>query len=414
MDKIEDHLTRVLALSTRRVSTAVPLDQAQGLVLAKHAIARFPVPAFDNAAVDGFAVHTHDLQGDGPWTLPVAGDIPAGAPAVTCPSGTAVRIMTGAPLPTQDDLRVIPVESTNIPRGPFPLPDFVTINAYDAGRLHIRHTGENLAAGHVVAQTGTRIDAGTLAALVSTGVADVDVYAPPRVTVVSTGDELVQWPHPIGKAQIPDSNLPMVAALLRQHTNASVTMLHASDVNEDAATLLENAAEASDIVITTGGVSAGAYDVVRALTEGSPQMWFGHVAQRPGAPQGAGRWHGATFVCLPGNPVAAFVSCVLYALPLVRSCGGLATATSLCHHPWLTASVAEDFPTPRHEQTVLVPVRLMFSANGVRAVPFAGNATSSSFVASLPEVDGIAVLSPGAAQPVREVRVLLFGLDSSS
>ena len=407
LPSVNEHLARVLAAARPRIKRDVPLGDCVGQVLAADVVARFPVPPFSNSAVDGFIAHESDLFGDGPWVLPVAGEIPAGHDAIDCPAGHAVRIMTGAPMPQQDGLHVVPVEQTNIPRGPYPLPDEVQITSVDLGRSHIRHAGENVGVGEVVAREGTRIDAGTLAALVATGVRAVDVFERPTVAVVSTGDELVAWPGDIRGAQIPDSNLPMVATLLRESGYAKVFTMHADDDTQSTEVLLQQAAQQADIVVTTGGVSAGAYDVVRTVTASSPDMWFGHVAQRPGSPQGVGRWSEAAFICLPGNPVAAFVSCALYAIPLLRASAGNRTRCSMDERTMVEADVDTHFPAPRADRHVFVPVRLHTEHGAVRAEAFADGHGGSGFVASLPAVDGIAVLAPGTDAPTR-IPVMLF------
>ena len=394
---ITEHLERVLSLAHPRVEREVPLDAAAGLVLASDVSAALAVPPFDNSAVDGFAVHASDLPAPGPWTLPVAGDVPAGSPALACPAGHAIRVMTGAPVDGADsDLIVVPVEQTSIPRGPHPLPQHVTINEADTSRSHIRRAGENVRPGTRIASRGTLCDAPTLAACVSTGIRTVDVFAAPRIAVVSTGSELVPWPGAVSGPQIPDSNLPMLAELAAAATGhrGTVQRFHANDAATDAADLLARAAASSDLVITSGGVSAGAFDVVRAVAEdeASGSMWFGHVAQRPGSPQGAGTFRGTPMVCLPGNPVAAYVSFVLYAAPLIAAHAGRTDRLRLAERPRVVAERAPGFPsTSRPDTTFAVPVRLRYDGDRAVAEPFSA-ATSSSFVASLAGVDGLAVV----------------------
>ncbi|MDY5786262.1 molybdopterin molybdotransferase MoeA [Corynebacterium sp.] len=380
---IAEHRSRVLALAAPRILRGVPLDAASGCVLATDVVGAYPVPPFDNSAMDGFVVHVASLSGPGPWTLPVAGDIPAGVPAAPCPPGHAVRIMTGAPLPAGEGLTVIPVEDTDIPPGPVPLPDCVTITRWDPARTHIRPAGANLAAGSVVAAAGTLIDAGTLAALVSTGVTAVDAFAPPRVAVVSTGDELVAWPTAPGPGQLPDSNLPMIAALARANGAGDVVELRTDDNNASFADVLDAAAQDADIVVTTGGISEGAYDVVRATTEPGGLVWFGRVHQRPGAHQGAGCWRDTALVCLPGNPVAAWVSFHLYVAPLI------ATAAGITDDPLrVTARAGAGFRPPRRAVPQIVPVRY----SGGVATPFSAGAHISADVSALTAVRGYTIL----------------------
>ncbi len=388
---VAEHLERVLSLASPQVERGVALDLAAGRVLASAAAAALPVPPFDNSAMDGFAVRAADLPGEGPWTLPVAGDIPAGSPPLDCPPGNAVRVMTGAPVPPGEGIIVVPVEQTDIPAGPVPLPRLITIHRADPARSHVRPRGANLAEGAVAAAEGTVLDAGAMAALVSAGVRSVDVYDRPRVTVVSTGDELVPWPRVPGAAQLPDSNLPMLAGLAAANGAGEVHTTRAGDAPGSLAALLDDAAETSDVILTSGGISAGAFDVVRAAVEPTGRAWFGGVVQRPGGPQGAGRWNGTALLCLPGNPVAAWVSFHLYAAPLLRAlrCGRPAAA------PHLRARAGEGFRPPRSPSPQVVPVRLDFSGAYPVATPFSRSAHGSSDVASLTGVSGYVVLRRG-------------------
>lgn len=406
---IDEHLTAVLALARPApVPVTAPVAGSRGRVLAAAATAALAVPPFSNSAMDGFLVRDEDLPGDGPWILPVAGDVPAGARAVAVPPGAAVRVMTGAPVgdPVADGLRVIPVEDTSVPPGPVPLPAEVTVHRVQPGRRHIRAAGENISPGDVVVPVGTRIDAGTIAALISAGVDAVRVHPLPRVAVISSGDELVDAGVRPGPGQIPDSNRPMLAALLAEKGVVDVTTAHVddhADADGGLAAELARAARDHDLVITTGGVSVGAFDVVREVTSGG-DMWFGSVAQKPGGPQGAGTWEGTPLVCLPGNPVAAWVSFHLYVSPLLAALSGSGVAPSLWARPHLNAAAGRDFPMARG-RTALVPVRLDWSAGGAVAEPFTPRGTGSHLVASLAGVDGIAVLDPGvpgltAGQPV--------------
>ncbi|WP_458751010.1 molybdopterin molybdotransferase MoeA [Corynebacterium sp. S7] len=389
---IDEHLAAVLSLAHRQVTRDVAVKDAVGTVLATEAIARRAVPPFSNSAMDGFIVRAADLAGSGPWQLPVHADIPAGATPEHFPAGTAARIMTGAPVPEIDDLIVVPVEKTNIDRGPVPLPSTVTINSVDHTRTNIRLRGSNVVEGDVVAKPGTRIDAGTLAALISLGVETVDVYAAPTVAVISTGEELAETAAVATDYQIPDSNRPMLAALARANGAAEVHEFQVGDSNEEFLQVLNHAAEVADIVITSGGVSVGAFDVVRAVTGASEHMWFGPVAQRPGAPQGMGTWNGTALVCLPGNPVAAFNSFHLYVAPLLRATAGFPQPTSISDRARVIARIDGDFPQVKAPNTLVVPVRLNYSGAQITASAFAKDGARSHLVGSLSDTDGLAIM----------------------
>ncbi|WP_257158677.1 molybdopterin molybdotransferase MoeA [Corynebacterium cystitidis] len=395
---IQEHLGAAVALAVPRLQRGVRVRDGLGLVLADDAVAQVAVPPFDNSAMDGFIVHSSDLSGTGPWELPVIGDIPAGSRPIDVAPGTAARIMTGAPAPTgsgTEDLLVVPVENTNIDRGPAPLPPTVVIKEADTSRTHLRRAGSNMRPGEIAAARGTRIDAGTVAALISLGVDEVAVYAAPVVAVISTGAELVERASDALGHQIPDSNRPMLAALAEANGAGHVLEFHAGDDDGAFRSVLDEAAHRADIVITSGGVSVGAFDVVRTVTGTSSKMWFGPVAQRPGAPQGLGTWNGTPLVCLPGNPVAAFNSFLTYVVPLMQATAGFAAQSALTDRPHLRVRVDEHFPAPHKPVTLLVPVRLDFSEAGVSATPFSSYGPGSHLVGSLANTNGLAVVEFG-------------------
>jgi len=409
MRSITEHLAAALALAVPGTPVTVHVDRALGLVLAAPPVAQLPVPPFSNSAVDGFLVRDADLAGPGPWSLPVAGDVPAGAAAREVTPGHALRIMTGAPVGDEHaGVRVIPVEDTDIAPGPGPLPAVVTVDAVHRDRNHIRRAGENTAVGEEVMPIGTRIDAGALAALVSCGIPSVTVHPRPRVAVLSSGDELVDPGTTPGAGQLPDSNRPMITALLAE-LGVTATNMHAGDDTRTFRTLLDELCADHDLVITTGGVSVGAFDVVREVT-GSGDMWFGPVAQRPGAPQGLGTRGGAVLMCLPGNPVAAFVSFCVYAPGVLAALAGAPTSADLWERPHVTARVADGVTLPASpERAFLAPVRLTYGRDGVTAAPFNRRSTGSHLVGSLAATDGLAVIDAGAdrPEPGSTVRVLL-------
>ncbi|MCP1387323.1 molybdopterin molybdotransferase MoeA [Corynebacterium sp. TA-R-1] len=406
---IAEHAAAVLALAglAHPGTQRLPLADAFGRHLAAPATARFAVPPFDNAAMDGFLVHAADLAAL-PATLPVAGDIPAGAEACLLPAGCAVRVMTGAPVPPGEGIVVVPVEQTDIPRGPVPLPEHVTIHDVHAGRDHIRWAGSNVAAGAQVAGPGECIDAGLLAALVATGVREVDIVRTPSVAVLATGDELVAWPSEITGAQIPNSNMPMLAAIARA-AGAEVHALHVPDGTGEFRAALDHACAAHNIVVTSGGVSAGAFDVVREVLEsgGTGDAWFGRVAQRPGGPQGLTTFRETPVVCLPGNPVAAFVSAHLYLTPLIRAAAGATAGLAYAERPRVTARAGETLPRPHHSATHVVPVRVDYAGDTPRAQAFSPAAPGSHMVASLVGIDGLALVEASARES-SDVPVLLI------
>ena len=213
---MDEHLQAALALVAPLQHTAQvsirDLNDHHGIVVARDVISAAAIPPFTNSAMDGFLVHRADLAGDGPWTFPVSGDIPAGSPPVPVPAGHAVRIMTGAPVPEDpdtkgDELCVIPIENTDARNDV--MPTTVTVKDYNPHRAHIRYRGEHVQPGDVVTHAGTRIDAGVIATLISAGVEQVELYPRPTVCVITSGDEVGDARNAWG---IPNSNGPMLVA----------------------------------------------------------------------------------------------------------------------------------------------------------------------------------------------------------
>ena len=395
---MDEHLQAALALvaplqHTAQVSTR-DLNDHHGIVVARDVMSAAAIPPFTNSAMDGFLVRSTDLAGDGPWTFPVSGDIPAGSPPVPVSAGHAVRIMTGAPVPEDpdtkgDELYVIPIENTDARNDV--MPTTVTVKDYNPHRAHIRHRGEHVQPGDVVTHAGTRIDAGVIATLISAGVEQVELYPRPTVCVITSGDEVGDARNAWG---IPNSNGPMLVAAA--HASGAVpTHRH---VRDDAAAVhaaIDTAASEFDLVVTVGGVSAGAYDVVRAVG-GTADMWFGPVDIQPGKPQGLGTWNGTPVMCLPGNPVAAYVSFFLFVVPVLHTLAGMPAPHSVWHRPHVSAFVSDDFPQPG-PRTRFIPVQLTWGERGATAtLPHGG--TGSHMVATLAGVHGLAVL-PAESEP---------------
>lgn len=404
----------------------IPTEEALGRVLAEDCRAQLAIPRFSQSAMDGVLVdtaHLPPISPGEPATLPLVGDVPAGSVAQRLDEGTALRIMTGAPVGEDlpDSVQVIPVEQTDLRPGAGPLPDRVCITELTPGRRNIRQLGENLQAGDVLARAGTSIDAGTIAALLSAGIDEVSVHPVPRVAIISSGEEIT--PGTTG-ARIPDSNGPMLAALV--HTlcpGATVTRTRTRDNPVEFRQRLDELAATHDLIVTSGGISAGAYEVVRevidpARTDHSHPVWCGALSLQPGKPQGLGQWGDALLLSFPGNPVACYVSSWLFLAPALEVLSGRwgerpAPAWDeepsgfpwSRHYPFITAEAAEDFPAPR-AGVLVVPVRLESASTGSRcAHPFSPGGKGSHRVGSLVGVQGLVLLdaehpAPGAGDPL--------------
>ncbi|MCG5432237.1 molybdopterin molybdotransferase MoeA [Mycobacterium sp. MYCO198283] len=318
MRTVDEHRAVVGALITPRPPQTVALAAAEALALAADVVAPLSLPVFDNSAMDGYAVRAEDVATAAvhPVRLPVTADIPAGRTDVpTLAPGTAHRIMTGAPLPA-GATAVVPVEATDAAT------DVVEIRlAAEPGR-HIRRAGEDVTAGTVVLRAGQVVTPAALGLAAALGIGELTVAPRLRVLVMSTGTELVAPGTALQPGQIYESNAVMLAAAVRDAgAEVVATPMAGDDVAQFTAVLDRHAGEA-DLIVTTGGVSAGAYEVVKdALTGGGVE--FVKVAMQPGMPQGAGRVGGVPIVTLPGNPVSALVSFEVFVRPALRAAMGL-------------------------------------------------------------------------------------------
>jgi len=315
-EHISDIQNSVRVLTARRQ----PLAAAQGCVLAVDVRATVALPGFDNSAMDGYAVRAADVEQatpEAPVRLPVTGEIAAGAAlAVPVEPGTAVRIMTGAPLPPGADT-VIQLEWTDGGT------ETVAVHRPAPRGLHIRRAGEDIAPGDLVLPAGALLGAAQIGLLAAVNVARPPVHPRPRVAVLSTGSELVDVGTAIGPGQIVDSNSHAVAAAARE---AGCEVRRLTGVPDDPAefsAVLRAVLPEVDAVVTTGGVSVGAHDVVKEALTATGEVRFEPIAMQPGKPQGFGVIDGVAVFTLPGNPVSALVSFELFVRPALRRMRGL-------------------------------------------------------------------------------------------
>ncbi|HZK06504.1 MAG TPA: gephyrin-like molybdotransferase Glp [Actinomycetaceae bacterium] len=370
----------------------VKVGAAAGRVLAEDLRSIHPVPPFTNSAMDGFAVCTDDVVAGA--VLPVTADVPAGriAPEPLWP-GTAQRIMTGAPIPPGANA-VVPVEDTDQPSGSAPLPKRVRIDAAPTPNRHVRYKGEDVPAGTVVIRAGTRLTPAALAAAISVGHATVPVRRRPRVAIISTGAELRRAGEKLGPGEIPDSNGPLLTELVREAGGEVVTRVTTGDDSEEFAAALDSAM-AADLVVTSGGASAGAFDVVKHVAE-PLGVEFRSVAMQPGKPQGHGRLIGdggrrVPVFALPGNPVSVFVSFHALVRPVLE----LMLGTS-ARAPIVTARATSGWrcPAGRRQYT---PVLVSFGAE-VTCEKVHPLGSGSHLVASLPHANGLAIAAEDATE----------------
>jgi molybdopterin molybdotransferase len=333
---VEEHLEDVL----RGVAPLEPLDlqllDAHGCILAEDVVAAVDVPAFDNAAMDGYAVRLSDVaeaSAQSPAELPVVGDIAAGSTsAYSIQPGFTARIMTGAPIAAGTEA-VVPVEWTDGGVAS------VTIAQAPKPGQHIRRRAEDISVGDVVLRSGTRLGPTQVGLLAAVGRARVRVRPRPRVVVLSTGSELVEPGTPPAPGQIADSNSYVLTTAAKEAGAVAYRVGIVTDEPRDLLRTIEDQLIRADLVVTSGGVSAGAYDVVKEVLSRLGTVHFDKVAMQPGMPQGFGVVgpDRTPILTLPGNPVSAYVSFEVFVRPVIRRMLGV----SPLHRPAVRAVCTE-------------------------------------------------------------------------
>ncbi len=317
---VAEHLEVVLSHVRALEPTTVGLGEGRGRVLRQPVRAAVDIPVFDNSAMDGFAVRAEDVE-TVPVTLRVVADLPAGTDLdPPLGPGEAARIMTGAPVPTAATA-IVPFEQTQGGLADS-LGEIVVTAAPSRPGAHIRRRGEDAVVGAEILPTGTRLGPLQIAAVAAAGVDRVVVSRAPRVAVVSTGTELVQPGEPLRRGQIPESNSVLLAGLARDAGADVVLRTSVGDEGDGPRTAIADArALGADVVVFSGGVSAGAYEVVKQSL--GDVMTFTKVRMQPGKPQGFGRSaDGALLFGLPGNPVSAAVSFEVFVRPALLALQG--------------------------------------------------------------------------------------------
>ncbi|ELT42810.1 gephyrin-like molybdotransferase Glp [Arthrobacter nitrophenolicus] len=301
----------------------LPLSSALGRGLVEDVTAPVSLPPFANSQMDGYAIRSSDVP-DGGTDLRVAAPVPAGAGAATLEAGTAAPIMTGAMIPEGADA-VVPIERAS--------PDHF-LPAGDAARVklpaaapgtYVRVAGSDIAAGEQALAAGTFLGPAQLGLLAALGLPEVTVYQAPAVLLVTTGDEVVEPGRDLPAGKIYDSNGTLLEAAM---TQAGLRVLRAgisTDNPEELRTLLRSQGAGADLIVTTGGVSQGAYEVVRQAMADQP-VEFLHVAMQPGGPQGIGTFEGTPFLGFPGNPVSCLVSFEMFLRPALSQLLGAPAA----------------------------------------------------------------------------------------
>ncbi|MFF5446899.1 gephyrin-like molybdotransferase Glp [Streptomyces sp. NPDC012888] len=429
---VDEHLADVLATVRPLEPIELQLLEAQGCVLVEDVTVPVALPPFDNSSMDGYAVRVADVQGaseEFPAVLTVVGDVAAGSgelPAVG--PGQAARIMTGAPLPPGAEA-VVPVEWTDGGSGGGAASGMTPASAAPQGaggevrvhraaeaRAHVRARGSDVQAGDLALAAGTVLGPPQIALLAAIGRGTVRVRPRPRVVVLSTGSELVQPGEALTSGTIYDSNSFALAAAAR---DAGAIAYRVGAVADDADTLratIEDQLIRADLLVTTGGVSVGAYDVVKeALSpsgtdeDGDPAgtgVDFRKLAMQPGKPQGFGSVgpDRTPLLALPGNPVSSYVSFELFVRPAIRALMGLPDVS----RPVVRATLKADRPlgSPAARRQFL---RGAYDPASGTVSPVGGS--GSHLIAALAHADSLIVVPEDVTtvEPGTELDVVLLG-----
>jgi molybdopterin molybdotransferase len=385
--ELEDARRIVLESCARLPEEPVALDQAHGRILAAELRAESAVPGFDNSTMDGFAVRTEDTapaEPGHPVRLRIAGESRAGHPAdLPLEAGEAIRISTGAMIPEGADA-ILRLEEASGREG-----EVETETPLLPGR-DIRRAGEDIEPGQVVLDAGTLLGPAELGVLASVGSDPVPCVRRPRVSVLSTGDELVDPPAPLGPGEIHDSNRLTVSALARGAGAEVATSARAADDPEAVRRALTPALE-SDAVVICGGVSVGEHDHVRRVLEevGAEQRFWG-VALRPGRPTWFGvSSRGSLVFGLPGNPVSAVVTFLLLVRPALRVLSGAA------HESERVTAVLDDDYAKQPGRTHAVRVFLRAASDGWHA-SLTRPEQASHILTSMLGANGLAMVPSGS------------------
>lgn len=408
MLSVSDARTRILKTFNPVGATSLPLNCLLGRVLVRDIIAMTDLPFFDNSSVDGFALRVTDVVEAGhasPRILNVIADIRAGTfTTEALKAGQCARIMTGAPLPPGAGA-VVMVEDTDFQMRASGTPAPQTVSIYKPVQPgeNVRHTGDDLHAGDKVLAGGTRLRAQEIGLLATLGVAEAQVFQKPKVALLSSGDELMPADAILTPGKIHDSNSYILAALAEGAGVELIQLGVASDSGADIRSRLERAEEEhADVIVSSAGVSVGAFDYIKSIVEADGHLDFWKVDIRPGKPLAFGNFRGIPFFGLPGNPVSAFVGFVVFVRPALEVLAGLTPRP----HPHLKALLTEPVESDGRESYLRAIVK---EENGHLTARLTGHQGSGN-IFSLVQANALLIVPSGVKSlPARsEVEIWLI------
>jgi len=316
LTQLEDALARMCQTKTATLDIEhVPLKQLYGRILAEDLQAPVKVPHWDYSAMDGYAVRHADLQAGAGVSLPISQRIAAGSSGVALQAHTAARIFTGGPIPPGADTVIQQEDCSSSDGG-------VTFNCIPPKGSNVRLAGEDIQRGATCLKAGTRLDAASVGLAASLGLTTLPVWRRLRVAVLSTGDELVEPGNPLQPGQIHGSNAYILTGMLEQAGYEVIDLGQVPDRLDATIEALTRASREADAIVTTGGVSVGEEDHVRAAIEQTGHLDIWRLNIKPGKPLAFGRIGDTPLVGLPGNPVSAYVTGLLVLIPFLRHLQG--------------------------------------------------------------------------------------------
>ncbi|MBM4428190.1 MAG: molybdopterin molybdotransferase MoeA [Chloroflexi bacterium] len=389
MLSVHEARERILSHFQKTASETLPLTACANRVLGVDITAQHDIPLFDNSAMDGFAIRAEDTHAS-PTTLSVVADIPAGAtPTVTLAPGQAARIMTGAQVPAGANA-VIPVEDTDVRQhaaGTF-APKTITFTKTLKAGDNVRERGIDMRAGEIVLQKGRTLKPQDLGLLATLGMAQVTVHKKPRVALLSSGDELLTVDAPLESGKIRDSNSYTLAAAI-ENAGADVLRLGVAKDSREAVTALFDQAmhEHVDLILSSAGVSVGAFDFIKEVIEANGSMDFWRVNMRPGKPLAFGSYRGINFIGLPGNPVSAFVGFEVFVRPVLGQMSGSLDG----NRQTVRVRCGEDIESDGRESYLRAKLR---SESGILQAHLTGHQGSGNLL-SLVQADALLIIPAG-------------------
>jgi molybdopterin molybdotransferase len=405
LSTVDEHVERVVESVQPLQPYDQPLLEALGLPVCENIVAPMDLPVFDNSAMDGYAVYFDDVASaseDHPVHLPVVGEMAAGQTKLFALSpGTTVRIMTGAPVPQGADA-IVPIEWTD--------GGVATVRITRAPQRdeHVRHKGEDVQTGDVLLEDGTVLGPRQLGLLASVGRSQVRSRPRPRLVIISTGAELREPGTSLGHDSVYDANSYMLAAAARTTGAIAYRVGIVSDDASEFRDALSDQLVRADLVVTSGGVSKGAYDVVKEVLSEVGTVSFGEVAMQPGKPQGFGfvGEDSTPILTLPGNPVSAYVSFEVFVVPAIRRMMGRLPY----RRPMVRALCSQGFSSARGRQQY-VRAQFGIDGKGAHVTPVGGH--GSHLMGDLSEANALIVVPADvtSVQGGTQVQVLVLDRD---